>query len=127
MNDEAVRPRSASPFGAGHFWARTASLLVHVAALRFTLRSLSVHKIGQLICHYTYFVRISTVFVDEAQAVPALFDAVQALFDENKKRWRFILCGSSARKLRRMGANLLPGRSFLHQLQSLILAERPYT
>ena len=41
-----------------------------------------------------------TVFIDEVQAVPALFDAVQHLYDSDKKRWRFILCGSSARKLR---------------------------
>jgi len=66
-----------------------------------------------------------TVFVDEAQAVPALFDAVQVLYDEDKSRWRFVLCGSSARKLRRIGANMLPGRSFLHELHPLVLAERP--
>lgn len=65
------------------------------------------------------------VFVDEAQNVPALFDAVQHLYDGDKKRWRFILCGSSARKLRQTGANLLPGRSFLHRLFPLTLAERP--
>lgn len=66
-----------------------------------------------------------TVFVDEVQAAPALFDAVQHLFDSDKKRWRFILCGSSARKLRQAGANLLPGRSFVHHLYPLMMAERP--
>ncbi len=66
-----------------------------------------------------------TVFVDEAQNVPSVFDAVQTLFDADKNRWRFILCGSSARKLRKTGANLLPGRSFLHHLCPLILAEQP--
>lgn len=66
-----------------------------------------------------------TVFVDEAQAVPALFDAVQHLYDQDRMRWRFILCGSSARKLRRSGANLLPGRSLLHHLFPLVAAERP--
>lgn len=65
------------------------------------------------------------VFVDEAQSAPAIFDAVQALYDEDKTRWRFVLCGSSARKLRRIGANLLPGRSFLHRLYPLVLSERP--
>ncbi len=65
-----------------------------------------------------------TVFVDEVQAVPALFDAVQHLYDGDKKRWRFILCGSSARKLRQAGANLLPGRSFVHHLFPLMMAER---
>jgi uncharacterized protein len=65
------------------------------------------------------------VFVDEAQSVPAIFDAVQVLYDRDKTRWRFILCGSSARKLRKAGANLLPGRCMLHRLFPLILAERP--
>ena len=65
------------------------------------------------------------VFVDEAQNVPAIFDAVQHLFDREPKRWRFVMCGSSARKLRVTGANLLPGRSILHRLFPLTLAERP--
>ena len=65
------------------------------------------------------------VFVDEAQAVPAVFDAVQVLYDRSRLRWKFVLCGSSARKLRQTGANLLPGRSLLHRLFPLILAERP--
>ena len=65
------------------------------------------------------------VVVDEAQTVPAVFDAVQSLYDTDKNRWRFVLCGSSARKLRQTGANLLPGRSLQHRLFPLTLAERP--
>ena len=48
------------------------------------------------------------VFIDECQKVPALLDAVQLLVDN--KEARFILTGSSARKLRRQSVNLLPGR-----------------
>ncbi|MBI4516645.1 MAG: ATP-binding protein [Deltaproteobacteria bacterium] len=69
--------------------------------------------------------RRATVVVDEAQNVPAIFDAVQHLYDSDQRRWRFVLCGSSARKLRVTGANLLPGRSFLHHLYPLLLVERP--
>ena len=69
--------------------------------------------------------RSQTVVVDEAQNVPAIFDAVQHLYDSDKQRWRFVLCGSSARKLRVTGANLLPGRSLLHHLYPLLLTERP--
>jgi len=65
----------------------------------------------------------SYVFVDEAQTVPAIFDAVQYLYDKDKERYRFILCGSSARRLRETGANLLPGRSIRHILHPLIEAE----
>ena len=71
--------------------------------------------------------RPATVVVDEAQNVPAIFDAVQHLYDSDKRWWRFVLCGSSARKLRVTGANLLPGRSLLHHLLPLLLAERPPT
>lgn len=65
----------------------------------------------------------STVIVDEAQLSPEIFNAVQHLYDDDQKRWRFILCGSSARKLRRIGANLLPGRSLYHRLYPLVQAE----
>ncbi|MCC5833908.1 MAG: ATP-binding protein [Opitutales bacterium] len=71
--------------------------------------------------------RPATVFVDEAQLVPTIFDAIQVLYDRQPKRFRFVLCGSSARKLRESGANLLPGRSLLHRLYPLMLAERPGT
>lgn len=66
-----------------------------------------------------------TVFVDEAQLVPSIFDAIQVMYDREPDRFLFVLCGSSARKLRESGANLLPGRSLLHRLHPLILAERP--
>jgi predicted AAA+ superfamily ATPase len=65
------------------------------------------------------------VVVDEAQAVPAIFDGVQHLFDTQGRRFRFILSGSSARKLRGSGANLLPGRAMLHRLVPLTPPERP--
>ncbi|MBI2411555.1 MAG: ATP-binding protein [Candidatus Kerfeldbacteria bacterium] len=48
------------------------------------------------------------VYIDEAQKIPELFDAVQLLIDQHKAYC--VLTGSSARKLRRSGANLLPGR-----------------
>lgn len=49
----------------------------------------------------------SWVVLDEIQKIPALLDEVHRLME--KRRWRFALCGSSARKLRRGGANLLGG------------------
>lgn len=53
--------------------------------------------------------KIKTIFIDEVQRLPELLNEVQYLmqnFDCN-----FILTGSSARKLRRGGANLLGGRA----------------
>lgn len=61
------------------------------------------------------------VFIDEVQKVPDLMDAVQLLIDE--KSGSFLLTGSSARKLRRRGANLLPGRVLAHRVDPLTWCE----
>lgn len=58
-----------------------------------------------------------SVVIDEVQKIPALLDEVHRLI-ENKKL-TFILTGSSARKLKQGGANLLAGRAaqrFFHPL-----------
>ena len=52
---------------------------------------------------------IETVFVDEIQRLPLLLNEVQYLLDNH--RMKFILTGSSCRKLKRGGANLLGGRA----------------
>lgn len=57
------------------------------------------------------------VFIDEAQKVPELFDSVQYLIDERIAS--FIITGSSARKLKRKGVNLLPGRIKTFRLDPL--------
>jgi predicted AAA+ superfamily ATPase len=61
------------------------------------------------------------IVIDEVQKVPALLDEVHRLIE--KKRWRFALTGSSARKLRRGGVNLLAGRARTHHLFPLTAAE----
>ena len=61
--------------------------------------------------------------LDEGQRVPALLDGVQVLLDEQPGRFRFLLSGSSARKLRRGQANLLPGRVHVYHLHPLLAAE----
>jgi predicted AAA+ superfamily ATPase len=66
---------------------------------------------------------VRTVFLDEVQRVPALLDLIQVLVDREPQRRRFLLSGSSARKLRRGEANLLPGRIHVHHLHPLLAAE----
>lgn len=66
--------------------------------------------------------RTRTVVIDEAQRLPELFDEVQVVLDRNKDL-RVLLTGSSARKLRRGGVNLLPGRIWRRQLFPLVSAE----
>src|SRR5205809_2262566 len=65
----------------------------------------------------------SLVVIDEVQRVPALLNTVQSLVDRSARRIRFVLTGSSARKLRRGGANLLPGRVILEYLDPLTILE----
>jgi uncharacterized protein len=61
------------------------------------------------------------VFVDEVQKVPALLDEVHGLIERGGVR--FVLTGSSARKLRRGGANLLAGRAVSLRLHPLVVEE----
>ena len=49
------------------------------------------------------------VIVDEVQRLPNLLNEVHRFIEE--KRLRFVLCGSSSRKLKRAGVNLLAGRA----------------
>lgn len=67
------------------------------------------------------------VFVDEVQRLPSLLNTIQVLIDEEAARYRFFLTGSSARRLRRGNANLLPGRVHVHHLGPLASAELDYT
>ena len=64
----------------------------------------------------------SIVVVDEVQKLPALLDEIQLLLDRNKKL-RFVLTGSSARKLKRGAANLLGGRAWICRLHPLVSIE----
>lgn len=59
----------------------------------------------------------SWVFVDEIQRLPGLLNEVHRLIE--KKKLKFAMSGSSARKLRKAGVNLLAGRAvsrFLYPL-----------
>lgn len=63
------------------------------------------------------------VVIDEIQKLPALLDEVHRLIEN--RRWRFLLTGSSARKLRRQGVNLLAGRAWNQHLYPLTWKEMP--
>lgn len=56
----------------------------------------------------------SWIVIDEIQKVPDLLNEVHRLMET--RNWRFALCGSSARKLRRRGTNLLGGRAITRDL-----------
>lgn len=61
------------------------------------------------------------VIIDEVQKVPQLLDEVHWLIEN--KGLRFLLCGSSARKLKRGKANLLGGRAWRYEMHPLVSRE----
>ncbi len=61
------------------------------------------------------------VIIDEVQKVPALLDEVHRLIESN--HYRFILTGSSARKLKQKGVNLLAGRAIRYTMHPLVIQE----
>lgn len=64
---------------------------------------------------------VRTIFVDEVQRIPALLDEIHGLIERTPVR--FLLTGSSARKLKRGGANLLAGRAAVLPLHPLVVEE----
>ena len=63
-----------------------------------------------------------TVVIDEIQRVPELLPLVHRHIEVDKSR-RFVLTGSSARKLRREGVDLLAGRAVLCSMHPFMAAE----
>ncbi len=61
------------------------------------------------------------VVIDEVQRIPELLNEVHRLIE--KYKYKFILTGSSARKIRRRGINLLAGRALSYHLFPLTAAE----
>lgn len=61
------------------------------------------------------------VVIDEVQRIPELLNEVHRLIE--KYKYKFILTGSSARKIRKKGVNLLAGRALSYRLYPLTAAE----
>lgn len=64
----------------------------------------------------------NVILVDEVQRIPSILNTIQALIDSHRNL-RFLLTGSSARKLRHGQANMLPGRVLLEYLPPLVYWE----
>lgn len=62
------------------------------------------------------------VVIDEIQKVPQLLNEIHWMI-ENIKNVSFVLCGSSSRKLKSSGSNLLGGRAWRYQMLPLCYAE----
>jgi predicted AAA+ superfamily ATPase len=62
-----------------------------------------------------------TVVIDEVQKIPPLMDEIHWLIEN--RTYQFILCGSSARKLRRRESGLLGGRAWRYELYPFVTNE----
>lgn len=62
------------------------------------------------------------VVIDEVQKVPELLDVIHSLIEE-KKGYQFVMTGSSARKLKKQGVNLLGGRALLRHMPPFFASE----
>jgi uncharacterized protein len=63
-----------------------------------------------------------TIIIDEIQKIPELLPIVHLLI-EKKRQWKFILTGSSARRLKRQGVDLLGGRALKKVLHPFMACE----
>lgn len=66
---------------------------------------------------------IRYIFIDEVQKQPRLLSLVHQYLEKDRDRFIFILTGSSARKLKHGGADLLAGRAFVYHLYPLTFQE----
>jgi predicted AAA+ superfamily ATPase len=66
--------------------------------------------------------RVRTVVIDEVQKVPELLSVAHALLEE-RRRLTLVFTGSSARKLRRGGVDLLAGRAVMRSLHPFMAGE----
>jgi len=62
------------------------------------------------------------IIIDEIQKAPQLLEVVHSLIEE-KKGFQFVMTGSSARKLRRAGVNLLAGRALMKHMHPFMASE----
>lgn len=61
------------------------------------------------------------IVIDEVQRIPELLNEVHRLIE--RKKFKFVLTGSSARSLRKAGTNLLAGRALTYKMYPLIIQE----
>ncbi|HYM62813.1 MAG TPA: AAA family ATPase [Thermoanaerobaculia bacterium] len=87
-----------------------------------TYREMSAHP--ERLRHLVEGSRQRDVVVDEVQRVPELLNVVHDLMESSEGR-RFLLTGSSARKLRRGGVNLLAGRALNLTMHPFMAGELP--
>ena len=95
-------------------------LLDFDAALRLRARP---SRLGEELAAHPAEALAAPIIIDEIQKAPGVLDEVHRLMES--RRLSFVLCGSSARALKRSGVNLLGGRAWRFEMFPLTSAEIP--
>jgi predicted AAA+ superfamily ATPase len=85
----------------------------------FRFYSAAPEKLAQILSEHP---KKKVVVLDEIQKVPQLLDVVHSLI-EKKQGYQFIMTGSSSRKLKQQGVNLLAGRALLKHMTPFFAKE----
>jgi uncharacterized protein len=89
----------------------------------FLSLSKSPHLLREQVLSFSDELLKHHIIIDEVQKVPELLDEIHWLIENTDAA--FILCGSSARKLKQSGANLLGGRAWRYHFLPLVTKEIP--
>lgn len=131
--NRAIRPRILEappgsfflfgPRGTGKStWLRTVLPEAHtINLLDEGLYQSYLAKVGLFAAELRTLKPGALVAVDEIQRLPALLNEVHRFIEERKLR--FVLCGSSARKLKQSGTNLLAGRAIRREMHPFVPEE----
>src|SRR3990167_7591251 len=116
-----ARKTGKSTYLAEHFPSAIQYDLLKTDELARLLRA--PHLLREEILALTPEQILRPVIIDEVQKAPNLLNEIHWLIEHQKTQ--FILCGSSARKLKRGAANLLGGRAWRFQFYPLVYPEIP--
>jgi uncharacterized protein len=84
---------------------------------------LSLQKDPSLLSQRIYASKKKWIVIDEIQRLPELLNEVHAIIFESKKKINFALTGSSARKLKKLNANMLAGRAITKEFFAINTSE----
>lgn len=119
--DDSIFLLGARQTGKSTFLRQTFPDCTYIDLLDTTLKSRFKRRPGLLYELLADKPEGTRVIIDEIPEVPELLDEVHRLMSE--KNHKFVLCGSSARKLKRKGYNTLGGRAYPVYLFPFVTAE----
>jgi len=123
VDDMSIFLFGARQTGKSTMLRKTYPTAIYIDLLDSEVYNRFSNKPGLLYEYYHTKEEGTLIIIDEIQQIPSIMNDVHRLISE--RQLKFILCGSSARKLRRQGYNTLGGRAYPCYLYPLVSAEIP--